>query len=150
MRASPLFCICAAGLATLGIGQAMLPTAHAQASGTAPTLPSTHYQVSVQSLHITHTPRGLEVTGQIVNTGRQMLTYTSIVLVFTHSAGPDTRENAYLTAGPVRPGGSAEFRAALPEPPAYISISLGLREAGKSVTVKSGDAQADRRLTTVL
>ncbi len=149
MRFSPSFCVCAAALVTLGVGQAVLPTAHAQNAGTMPALPA-DYQVSVQNLDARHTPRGLEVTGQIVNTGRQTLTYTSVMLVFTHTAGPDTRENAYLTAGPVRPGQTAGFRAALPEPPAFAGISLSLREAGKPVVVKSGNAQTDRRLKTVL
>ena len=61
--------------------------------------------------------------------------YTSVVLVFTHAAGPDTRENAYLAAGPLRPGESAELRAALPEPP-FTHVSLTLREAGQPVTVE--------------
>ncbi len=134
MRFSPTLCVCAAALATLGAAQAVLPTAHAQGAGTGPGLRA-DYQASVQSLHTKHTTHGLEVTGRIVNTGRLALTYTSVVLVFAHAAGPDTCENAYLTAGPVRPGESATFRAALPEPPPFTRLSLTLREAGQPVRV---------------
>ena len=113
MRFSPSFCVCAAALVTLGVGQAVLPTAHAQNAGTMPALPA-DYQVSVQNLDARHTPRGLEVTGQIVNTGRQTLTYTSVMLVFTHTAGPDTRGKRLpdCRAGAPRPNCRVSCRAA--------------------------------------
>lgn len=149
MRLSPLFLVAAAGIATLGIGQAILPTAYAQANGTAPAVPL-EYRVSVKSLYAKHTPHGLEVTGQILNTGRQTLTYTSLVLVFTNAAGQDTREDAYLTTGPVRPGQTAQFRAAAPDAPPFTGISLRLREAGHPVTVETEIAQnSDKRRTTL-
>jgi hypothetical protein len=149
MRLSSWFLVAAAGMATLGIGQLMLPTAHAQAAGSAPIAPL-DYRVSVKSLHAQRTPHGLEVTGQIFNTGRQTLTYTSLVLVFTNAAGQDTREDAYLTTGPVRSGQSAEFRAFAPDAPPFTGISLRLREAGHPVVVETEAAQnSDKRRTTL-
>jgi hypothetical protein len=140
MRLSPLFLVAAAGMATLSIGQLLLPTARAQSTGPAPAA-LLDYRVSVKSLHTQRTPHGLEVTGQIFNTGRQTLTYTSLVLVFTNAAGQGTREDAYLTTGPVRPGQSAEFRAFAPDAPPFIGISLRLREAGHPVLVETEAAQ---------
>ena len=113
MQLSPICLVLAAGLATLGISQAVLPTAHAQASGAqaAPSL----YQAAVKNLHTAHTQRGLETTGTIVNTGSRTLTYTSVVLVFKSADGAEVAEApAYLTTGPVGPGQSANLRSASP------------------------------------
>ncbi len=128
MQSSPFHLVLAAGLATLGIGQAVLPTAHAQ-----DTLPV--YQAAVKNLHTAHTKRGLETTGTIINTGSGTLTYTSVVLVFKSAGGAEVAEaSAYLTTGPVGPGQSAELRSASPQM-AYASVSVRLREAGHPVTI---------------
>ena len=128
MQLSPLCFVFAAALTTFGIGQAVLPTAHAQAA-----LPV--YQVAVKNLHTAHTKSGLETTGTIVNTGSRTLTYTSVVLVFKSANGTEASEvPAYLTTGPVGPGQSAEFRSASPER-IYAGVSVRLREAGHPVAV---------------
>ncbi len=139
MQLSPLCFVLAAGLVTFGIGQAVLPTVHAQ------TIPV--YQVAVKNLHTAHTKSGLETTGTIVNTGSGTLTYTSIVLVFKSAGGTEAAEPAYLTTGPVGPGQSAAFRSASPEM-TYVSVSVCLREAGHPVTV-TPEYQSDKRRTTV-
>ncbi len=148
MRLSPLFLVFAAGCITFGIGQAVLPTAHAQAiSNAQATAPE--YQVSVKSLHTAHTKSGLEVTGEIVNTGSGTLTYTAVVLVFKTADGAEAAlEPAYLTTGPVGPGQSAKFRAASPEL-TYASVLVRLHEAGHLVTVTPEYQNPDKRRTTV-
>ncbi len=147
MRLSPLFLVLAAGSITFGIGQAVLPTAHAQTVSDAQTAPE--YQVSVKSLHTAHTKSGLEVTGEIVNTGSGTLTYTSVVLVFKTADGAKAAlEPAYLTTGPVGPGQSAKFRAASPEL-TYASVLVRLHEAGHLVTVTPEYQNPDKRRTTV-
>ncbi len=129
MQLSPLCFVFAAQFATLSLGQAILPTAHAQA------VPL--YQAAVRKLHTTHTKSGLETTGTIVNTGLRTLTYTSVILVFkTADGGNATEVPAYLTAGPVGPGQSATFRSASPEL-TYAAVTVQLREAGHPVTVTS-------------
>ena len=136
MQLSPFYFVFAAGLATLGIGQAVLPTAHAQAAP--------FYQVAVKNLHTVHTKSGLETTGTIVNTGLKALTYTSVVLVFTAADGAEAAQvPAYLTAGPVGPGQSATFRSASPEM-TYASVTVRLREAGHMVAVTSGHEKLGR------
>ena len=141
MQLSPLCLVFAAGLVTFGIGQAVLPTAHAQAA-------APEYQAAVKNLHTAHTKSGLETTGTIVNTGSGTLTYTSIVLVFRAADGTEAAVPAYLTTGPVSPGQSAGLRSASPEM-AYASVSVRLREAGKPVTVTTEHQNSDKRRTTV-
>jgi len=142
MQLSPLCFVFAAGLATFGIGQAVLPTAHAQV--TAP-----EYQAVVKNLHTAHTKSGLETTGTIVNTGSGTLTYTSIVLVFKSTDGAEAAEvPAYLTTGPVGPGQSAGLRSASPEI-TYTSVTVRMREAGHAVTVTPEYQNPDKRRTTV-
>ena len=139
MQLPPLGLVFAAGLATLGIGQAVLPTAHAQA--TAP-----QYQVVVR-LHTAHTKSGLETTGTVFNTGSGTLTYTSIVLVFKAADGAEAATMpAYLTNGPVGPGQCAELRSASPEM-AYASVSVRMREAGHPVAVQLAQNPVKQRTT---
>lgn len=141
MRFFPLLFVSAAGLLTLGVSQALSPTAHAQADPAAPAL-----RVSVQSLHTKQTAYGMMLTGRIVNTGRQALTYPSAVCVFTDAADREVgRADGYLTAGPVEPGRSTDFRAMAAALPAFAKITLRLREAGKTVIVQPFDS----RRTTV-
>ena len=144
MQLSPLFLIFAASAATFGIGQALLPTARAQ-PGKAPLAIPAEYRVRVQSLHTKRTLSGIEVTGEIVNTGRQTLTYTSVVTVFTNEAGQELgRGDGYLVAGPVRPGQAAEFRASLPQAPIFTGVTLLLHEAGHSVAVEAHKLEAHK------
>ena len=133
MQSSSFCFVLAAGLATLGIGQAVLPTAHAQAGDRAQAAPAV-YQVPVKTLHAAHAKSGLETTGTIVNTGSGTLTYTSIVVVFKSADGTQAEEPAYLTTGPVGPGQSAEFRSASPDR-SYAGVAVRLREAGHPVAV---------------
>ena len=133
MQLPPIFLVCAAGLATFGVGQVLAPTVRADTVAAAPAL-----QVSVQRLHVTRTPGGIEITGQIKNTGRQPLCYTSVVCVFTDPAGREVgRGDGYLTAGPVAPGEAAGFRAMALSLPPFTQATLRLREAGQAVTVES-------------
>lgn len=141
MQLSPLCLVFAAGLVTLGIGQAALPTAHAQAA-------APEYQVVVKNLHSKHTARGLETTGMIVNTGLETLTYTSVVLVFKSADGAETAAPAYLTSGPIGPGRSAGFRSASPGTD-YATVSVRLREAGHPITVTFEPQYPDKQRTTV-
>jgi len=147
MQLSPLCLVFAAGLTTLGVGQAVLPTAHAQASDNRQAA-TPLYQVAVKKLHTAHTKGSLETIGEIVNTGSGTLTYTSVVLVFKTADGTEAASvPAYLTTGPVGPGQSAEFRAASPER-TYASVSVRLRESGHPVTVEPAQ-NPDKRRTTV-
>ena len=136
MRLPPLLLVFAAAAATFGVSQAVPPTAHAQDLTPAPVA----CRAAVKSLRLTRTPHGLEVTGQIVNTGTQPLVYTAVMLVCRAADGAETApQPAYLTAGPVRPGQSAVFRAVLPPAPADVSsaeIFVRLREAGQAVAVE--------------
>ena len=137
MRLSPLLLVSAAAAATFFGSQAVLPTAHAQDAKPAPAA----CRAAVKSLHLTRTPQGMEVTGQILNLGAQPLAYTSVTLIFrTANGNQATEQPAYLTSGPVGSGQSAVFRAILP-PPALpdvfpAGISVRLREAGQAVAVK--------------
>ncbi len=137
MRLPPIVLVFAAGAVTLGISQTLAPTAHAQAIPAAPAL-----QVSVQSLHTRQTIRGTEVTGRVANTGRQTLTYPSVVCVFTDAAGTEVgRADGYFLAGPVGPGQSAGFRAIAPAVSVSAKVTLCLREAGHAVTVQLSDSR---------
>ena len=141
MRLPPILLVLAAGAVTLGAGQTLAPTAHAQADPAAPAL-----RVSVQSLHTKLTARGVEVTGRLANTGRQALTYPAVVCVFTDAAGTEVGQaDGYFTAGPVGPGQSVTFRASGPKMHAFAAAALRLREAGQAVTVQASDS----RRTTV-
>ncbi|MGI4791894.1 MAG: FxLYD domain-containing protein [Janthinobacterium lividum] len=136
MQISPFFLILISVAGTLGIGQALLPTAHAQPVNAAPALPA-QYQVLVQSLHTKRTSGGLEITGQLINTGSGTLTYTSIVTVFTDASGAElSRGTGYLAAGPILPGQATEFRGCGPETPRFTGVFLLLHESGHSVIVK--------------
>ena len=152
MQFSPFFLVWAACAATFGFGQALLPTAHAHP---AKALLSAPYRVRVESLHMKRTAAGLEITGQILNTGRQTLTYTSVAAVFTDAAGQEIgRGDGYLAAGPLRPGQAAEFRACSPSPPAFAGVSVWVQEAGHSVKVEMSGPEllsqaSDKRRTTV-
>lgn len=143
MRLSPIFLVFAAGAAALGLSQTLAPTAYAQAVPAAPAL-----RVSVQSLHAKETAGGTEVTGRLVNTGRQALTYPAVVCIFTDPVGAEVgHADGYLTAGPVEPGQSVTFRASAPKMPVFTSAALRLREAGQTVMVQPL-AQSDRCRTT--
>ena len=144
MRLSPIFLICAAGLATFAAAQTLTPTAHADAAGTNPML-----RVSVHNLQTKQTVRGIELTGRLENTGQQTLTYTSVVCIFTDVSGKELgRGDGYLTAGPVGPGQSARFRALASSVPVSAKVTLLLREAGQTVLVQMPSAQAASRRTT--
>ena len=143
MPHSPLFLVLAAGLVTFGVSQTLAPTAHAQAVPAAPAL-----RVSVHSLHLKQTIGGVEVTGKIVNTGQQALSYPAVVCIFTDAAGAEIgHADGYLTAGPVGPGRSAGFRAVSPTMPVFAQVTLRLREAGQTVTVQPLVQPASRRTT---
>ena len=136
MQFQPLFFVFAAGCLTLGISQAVLPIAHAQEKDAAP-----QYKVRVKNVQVTRAQNGIEVTGQIVNTGTALLTYTSIITVFKDRAGVEVAHGAgYLTAGPVQPGQSASFRATSPSGARFKAVSLRLTEAGQTVTVETDAA----------
>ena len=137
MRLPPILLVFAAGAVTVGISQTLAPTVHAQAAPVVPAL-----RVSVQSLHTRLTASGMEVTGRIVNTGRQTLTYPAVVCVFSDAAGMEVgRADGYLTAGPVEPGQSVAFRASAPKMSAFAAATLRLREAGQTVTVQASDSR---------
>ena len=143
MQLSPVLLFCAAALATFGVSQTLAPTAQAQAVPAAPAL-----RVCVQSLHAKQTAGGIEVTGRILNTGRQALIYPAVVFIFTDAAGTEMEHaDGYLLAGPVAPGQSAGFRAAAPPLPAFAQVTLRLREAGRTVTVQPRLQSASRRTT---
>ena len=136
MRLSPLLLVSAAAAATFFGSQAVLPTAHAQDAKPAPAA----CRAAVKSLHLTRTPHGLEVTGQLLNTGAQPLAYTSVTLVFRDVGGTQAAaQPAYLASGPVGPGQRAAFRAVLPPASATVSstnVSVRVREAGQAVAVE--------------
>ena len=143
MRLPPILFVFAAGAVTLGISQTLTPTVHAQSVPAAPAL-----RVSVQNLHTKQTAGGIEVTGKIVNTGQQTLSYPAVACIFTDAAGAELeRADGYLTAGPVGPGQSAAFRAIAPELPAFAQVTLRLREAGRTVSVQPLARSASRRTT---
>ncbi len=127
MRLSPISLVFAAGAVTLGISQTLAPTAHAQAVPAASAL-----RVSVQSLHTKLTAGSIEVTGRIVNTGRQALTYPTVVCVFTDAAGAEVGYAAgCLTRGPIMPRQSAGFRAIAPALPAFANVTCICAEPDK-------------------
>ena len=137
MRLPPILLVFTAGAVTVGTGQTLAPTVHAQAVPAAPAL-----RVTVQSLHAKLTAGGVEVTGRIVNTGQQALTYPAVVCVFSDAAGMEVgRADGYFTAGPVEPGQSVTFRASAPKMPAFAAAALRLREAGQTVTVQASDSR---------
>ncbi len=141
MQHSPIILVFAAGLLTLGVSQTLSPTVHAE---TVPAVPA--LRVFVQSLHVKQTLGGMEVTGKIVNTGQQALTYPAVACVFTDAAGAEIEHaDGYLTAGPVAPGQGARFRAMTPTTPHYAKIILRLREAGHPVAIQPSAS----RCTTV-
>ena len=141
MQFSPLVLACAAGLVTFGVSQALAPTAHAQSVPATPLL-----QAAVQRLHTKQTLGGIELTGQIINTGRQALSYPSVVCVLTNAAGQEVgRVDGYFLAGPVAPGQGVGFRAAAPNMPPFAAVAVRLREAGRPVTVQAANCRTTVR-----
>lgn len=137
MRLSPTVLICAAGLATLGVSQALAPTAYAQS---APAVPAV--RVSVLNLDTRQTLGCVELTGRLVNTGQQTLSYPSVMCIFVNTAGREVgRAEGYLLAGPVAPGQSVGFRASAPNLPAFAAVSLRLREAGRPAAVQADNCR---------
>ena len=143
MRLPPILLAFAAGAVTLGISQTLTPTVHAQAAPAASAL-----RVSVQSLRVRQTLGGTEVTGRIVNTGRQALSYPAVVCIFTDAAGAEINHaDGYFTTGPVGPGQGANFRAVSPAGPAFAKVVLRLREAGQPVSIQPLAQSASCRTT---
>ncbi len=130
MKCSPLFLTATASLATVAAGQALTPTARAQVVA-----PST-YHVRLDWQKANSGPGGLVVWGRVTNTGTLPLTYTQVTPTLVDRVGKEIfRGSGYLTASPLLPGQSAEFRACEPSAPRFASLRMVFREAGHPVIV---------------
>ena len=131
MKRSPLFSLAAASLATLIAGQALTPTACAQPVG--PPL----YQVRLDWQKAEPGPGGLVIRGRVTNTGKTPLFYTQVTPTLVDRAGNEVyRGSGYLTASPLLPGRSAEFRACEPSAPRFAGLRMVFRESGHPVQVE--------------
>jgi hypothetical protein len=135
---SPVFVVSAAALAAVAAGQIAPPTVRAQS---APCVPL--YRVRVDRQAVTRGPGGLTISGRVTNTGSRPLTYTQVVPTLTDGTGRVVfRGRGYLTASPLRPGRSAEFRAYEPSAPPFAAVRVTLREAGHPVAVDAAPRPA--------
>ena len=123
MKCSPLFLIVAAPLATIA-------AAHAQPAAPSP------YHVRLDWQKAESRPAGLVIRGRVTNTGALPLTYTQVTPTLVDHAGKEVfRGSGYLTASPLLPGQSAEFRACEPAAPHFAGLRMLFREAGHPVLV---------------
>jgi len=143
MKCSPLFLISAASLATLAAGQTLTSTVHAQ-----PVSPA-EYHVRLDWQKAEPGPGGLVIRGRVTNTGTRPLTYTQVVPALLNHAGHEVfRGSGYLTASPLRPGQSAEFRACEPTVPRFAGLRMLFREAGHPVLVEKSPVIAGQKTGT--
>ncbi len=131
MKCSPLFLISAASLATLAAGQTLTSTVHAQ-----PVSPA-EYHVRLDWQKAELGPGGLVIRGRVTNIGTQPLTYTQVTPTLLDRTGKEVfRGSGYLTASPLLPGQSAEFRACELSAPRFAGLRMVFREAGRPVLVE--------------
>jgi hypothetical protein len=131
MKCFSLFLISAASFATLAAGQVLTTTAQAQ-----PVSPPL-YQVRLDWQKAEPGPGGLVIRGCITNTGTTPLTYTQVTPTLVNRTGTEVfRGSGYLTASPLLPGQSAEFRACEPDAPRFAGLRMVFREAGHPVQIE--------------
>lgn len=131
MKCLPLFLIAAASLVTLAASQALTPTAHAQPVG------PPFYLVRLDWQKAEPGPGGLVIRGRVTNIGTTPLTYTQVTPTLVDRVGNEVfRGSGYLTASPLLPGRSAEFRACEPDAPRFAGLRMVFREAGHPVQVE--------------
>jgi hypothetical protein len=132
---SPFALVIAACGAALALGQVTVPTVRAQAVP-APAPPA--YRLRLDWQKAERGPGGLVLRGRVTNTGRSALTYTRVTPLLLDGAGRTIYHGSgYLTAGPLRPGQSAEFRAFEPSAPAFARARVEFHEAGQPVFVQT-------------
>jgi len=144
MKFSPLFLIAAASLATVAAGQALTPPARTQA------VVPLAYHVRVDWQKAEAGASGLVIRGSITNTGTTPLTYTQVTPTLVDHAGKEIfRGNGYLTASPLLPGQSAEFRACETDAPRFAGLRMAFREAGHPVLVEGPRASVSPKTMVV-
>ncbi len=132
---SPFALVIAACGAALALGQVAVPTVRAQA---VPTPAPPAYRLRLDWQKAERGPGGLVLRGRVTNTGRSALTYTRVTPLLLDGAGRTIYHGSgYLTAGPLRPGQSAEFRAFEPSAPAFARARVEFHEAGRPVFVQT-------------
>ncbi len=133
MKCSSLFPL-AASLTMLAAGQMLTLTVRAQPVSTP------LYQVRLDWQKAESGPGGLVIRGRVTNTGTKPLTYTQVTPTLVDRAGNEVfRGSGYLTASPLLPGRSAEFRACEPAAPQFAGLRMVFREAGHPVRVSGID-----------
>ncbi len=131
----PFVLVIAACGTALALAQALAPTARAQ-TVSVPAAPA--YRLRLDWQKAERGPGGLVVRGRVTNTGRSALTYTRVTPLLLDGAGRTIYHGSgYLTAGPLRPGQSAEFRAFEPSAPAFAGARVEFHEAGQPVLVQT-------------
>ena len=117
---------------TLSAGQPFTPTAHA---GPVAAPPVYHLRLDWQKA--VPGAGGLVIRGRVTNTGTTPLTYTQVTPTLLDRAGREVfRGSGYLTASPLLPGQSAEFRAFGAAAPRFAGLRMLFREAGHPVLVE--------------
>lgn len=140
MKCSPLFSIATASLCAIA-GSALMPTARSQPLA-AP--PAYHVRLDWQKAEVG--AGGLVVRGRVTNTGTLPLTYTQVVPTLMDHAGREIfRGSGYLTASPLLPGQSAEFRACEASAPRFAGLRMVFREAGHPVMVERAQVETGRK-----
>lgn len=135
---SPVICL-AAGAATLLFSQSLIPVARAQP------VRAPDYRVQVKRQKAVRSFGGLVITGRVTNTGRKPLTYTQVVPVLFDASGKAVYQGSgYLTASPLLPGQSADFRACEIHAPTFHDLHLAFRESGMPVQVEEAQEVARR------
>ena len=131
MKCSSSLLVPAVFLAALAPGQALTPTTRVRAVST----PSYHVRLEWQKALAG--PGGLVIRGRITNTGSSPLTYTQVTPVLLDVCGKEVYwGSGYLTASPLAPGRSAEFRACEAAAPRFAGLRMEFREAGHPVQVE--------------
>ena len=149
MKCFPFSLLPKATLATLVVslaaGQALTPTAHAEPISASPV-----YHVRLDWQKAVPGSGGLVIRGRVTNTGTVPLTYTQVTPTLLDRAGREIfRGSGYLTASPLLPGQSAEFRAFEADAPRFAGLRMLFREAGHPVLVERPLALAKKPVLPV-
>jgi len=146
MKCSPPILTAIAALVTVIAGLALTPIARAQ-----PTLARPAYHVRLDWQKAEVGAGGLIIRGRVTNTGTLPLTYTQVVPTLMDRTGREIfRGSGYLTASPLMPGRSAEFRACEASAPRFAGLRMVFREAGHPVLVERARVAAGLKASAVV
>ena len=126
-----------------------LTAAPCAAAPLAPPPSAADYCLRLDSQTVQCGTHGLVVRGRVTNTGRLPLTYTQVLPLLRDGAGREVfRGSGYLTASPLLPGASAEFRVCEANAPKFSRLTVAFREAGHPVMLQTPTLLQARKAQT--